>query len=521
MNGIATVETSKAQRPLQFFIALALLVGLAAVLTSFSQWNGFWEDEIFQVAFLNEQLPYFFVEIARLDQHPPFHFLQLKFWALFFSSDKGLLLNSIAWHLVSCLVIFGVGHQWLGTTAALMAVAFFTLAPQVASAAVNLRMYAMIPALALGSWWLNQRALVGTDKRLWPWFAMLFVQLALGYSHAIAIYFVAWIALAAAVQVYAEHGRAAAWKRWFITQAVAAILLLPLVVSVVFRLGMAGQAESGGNNDDGSVITHLGGMVAGWGMNWPPGKPLGAILFVLAVGLGLWHARTRWVSLFLLVGPYAAAAIVGLFFAPMFKTPVYSAMLMPFACLALAGGGQGLRRPLRVWSTVAVLVPMTVAIFPAMAHLTTRISPYQPVAAALVALAQPGDVVVIPKPYLYWAVMRYAVKPEWGSPLRVLPPLSDSWQRLVQKLGPQLTDALKLQPETNQIVDRGITYVIGRDATAATTNAKRVWLVKRVRYPELAQLADGFVDRGVISQVGIPESTQLILFEKIKGSPPE
>jgi hypothetical protein len=508
-------------RPLQLFATLALVVALAAVAKSFLLWDGFWEDEFFQVAFLNEKLPYFFVEIARLDQHPPFHFLQLKLWSLFFSSDQGLLLNSIAWHLASCFVIFMVGRRWLGTTAALVAVALFALSPQVASAAVNLRMYAMIPALAVTSWWLNQRALAGADKRWWPWIAMLFVQLALGYSHAIAIYFVAWIALAAAAQVFVEHGQAAQWKRWLITQAAAAILLLPLAVSAVYRVSMAGQADSGGNSDPGSVVAHLGGMVAGWGMNWPLGKPLGAVFFGLAVGLGLWNARTRWISLLLLLAPYLVAVIIGVFFAPMFKTPVYSAMLMPFACLALAGGLWGLGKPFGSLVAISVLIPMVVAIFPAVTLLTARISPYQPIAAELLKRAQPGDVVIIPKPYLYWALMRYAVKPDWGSPLRVLPPLGDNWQRLIQKLGPQLTAVLKLQPETNQIIDRGITYVIGQDAIKATEGAQRVWEIRRVRYPELAHLAKGFVSQGVVVEFGNPERTQLLKFEKVIGSPPQ
>lgn len=516
MKSVPTEKTSTSQRPLQAFAALTLLVALAVVLKNFLQWNGFWEDEFFQVAFLNEKLPYFFVEIARLDQHPPFHFLQLKFWALFLSSDKGLLLNSVAWHLVSCVAIFLVGRQWLGTTAALMAVAFFSLAPQVSSAALNLRMYAMIPALAVASWWLNQRALTSKDGRLWPWLALVFVQLALGYSHAIAIYFVAWIALAAAVQVFAAQGRAALWKRWVITQAGSAVLLLPLVASVALRVSMPGQGDAGGNSDPGSVVTHLGGMVAGWGMQWEYGKPLGFVLFALAVGLGLWNRPTRWMALCLLVGPYLAATLIGLFFFPMFKTPVYSAMLMPFACLVLVGGLQALKPQVGAWVGAVLLSAMMVAAVPATNQLMARTSPYQPIAAELSKRVQAGDVVVIPKPYLYWAVLRYAVGPNWGSPLEILPPLSANWQRLFARLGPDLTLALKLQPKSNQLVDRGVTYVIGEDAVAATLNANRVWEIRRTRYPTPAMIADGYIASGVVAELGLPEKTQLILHERGK-----
>ena len=101
------------------------------------------------------------------------------------------------------------------------------------------------------------------------------------------------------------------------------------------RVLAGGSGEPGGNNDPGNLVDHFGGMVAGWGMRWPLTREAGTALFVLAILCGLWRRVTRPVAAVLLIGPYAAAMVIGLVLAPMFKTPVYSAMLVPFACLVL------------------------------------------------------------------------------------------------------------------------------------------------------------------------------------------
>ena len=511
---MTSAAPDQGQRLLRLVAGLALAIGLAATLRGFFALDGFWEDEFFQITFMNEGMPHFFVTVLRLDQHPAFHFLQLKLWGLLFSSDKGLLLNSLLWHLVSCGVIFAVGRAWLGTSAALIAAAFFALAPQVVSSSVALRMYAMIPALAVGAWWLNVRLLSTGEKRWWPWIGMLALQVALAYSHAIAFFFVAWIALAAALQVYSVQQADAPWGRWFALQSGAALLILPLLVLAIVRISMPGQTDAGGNADPGNVISHFGGMVAGWGIRSELGRALGAGFYALAVVLGLWHKPTRVLAAVLLLGPYAFASVVALFLAPMFKTPVYSAMLVPFACLALSGGLLALRGPWGQWLAALTLAGMAAAVFPVSQQLLERTSPYKPIAAALMQRAVPGDVVVVPKPYLYWAVMRYAVGPDWGSPLEVLPALSDSWKRMIGRLGPDLAGALKLYPKTDHVVHGGITYVIGEDALRDSAGTRRVWLVQRIRYPMPPRLAEGFVDKGVVAEFGDRETTQLILFER-------
>jgi hypothetical protein len=255
-------------------------------------------------------------------------------------------------------------------------------------------------------------------------------------------------------------------------------------------------------------------MVAGWGLKLPYGLALGAGFYALATVLGLWNKATRILTVTMLLGPYALATLIALFLAPMFKTPVYSAMLVPFACLALGGGLVALPPVVRPWLAAVVLAGMAAVIFPYSGQLLDRTSPYKPIAEELKRRVLPGDVVVVPKVYLYWAVMRYAVAPNWGSALEVLPALSDKWKAMIGKLGPNIGGALKLIPKTNHVVFEGVTYVIGEDALAESQSAKRVWLVERLRYPMPPQLAPGFVSKGVVAEYGDRETTQIQLFER-------
>ena len=501
---------------LQLLAGLALLFGLAVSVWVFMGRDGFSEDEFFQLTFINESLPRFFVQFVRLDQHPFFHFLQLKLWGLVSDGDTWMLANSLVWHLLSCAVLVYVGRAWQGWATGLLAAAMYVLLPQVVAASVSLRMYAMIPALVLLSWWLNYALLTGRERRAWAWWLLAAVQLALCYSHAVAFFFAFFVALSAAGQTWFERPRQPAWRRWLGVQAVVALLALPLPLLAVARILMVSQAgtSDGGNSDPGGIVEHFGGMVMGWGLKWPEARVAGTALFMSAIALGLWQRSTRWVAVGLLVGPYAVAFVVGMFLAPMFKTPVYSAMLVPFACLVLA---TGLLRLPGGWAAVApaaLLVALAAAVVPASTAIHDVKSPYRDVAQTLLGKAQAGDIVVIPKPYVYWATLRYAVGPEWGSALQVLPALNDSWLRLTQKLGPAVTGPLGLIPRAQQVEHQGIVYVIGEDAVAASSSAQRVWFVRRVRYPEVPKLAAGFGQAQVVHESGRPETVQILLYQK-------
>lgn len=477
--------------------AIAIFIGLAASIHAFHSVPGFWEDEFYQVTFANESISKFIFAVARLDIHPFFHYLQLKVWAEFFPSDKGLLANSLFWHFISCGVIFYVGRAWRGVLVGLLAVAFYVLIPQVVWASATLRMYTLIPALAVGAWWLNVRALSKDSVSKREWLGIVAIELALAYSHAIAFFFVPWIALAAAMQVSDTRRNPAPWHRWFILHGIVGILLLPLALMAAFRTGIPGNRAPEEN-----IVFAIGAMLAGWGMKSLLIRGVAAAFYGAVVMLGLRDRADRPLTLWLLLGPLVAGLAVTFLVAPMFKVPVYASVLLPFAALVLASALTRLQGAVCHWLPILIVVVLAMAVFP-----TTEIlfkdrttNPWELVANEVKARAMPGDVVVVPKAYEYWAVMRYAVGPQWGAPSEVLPVPNERWESLMQRLGPALTNFLGLLPKTNKIESAGITYVIGEEAVAETRGASRAWVIHTRSYAVPVKIADGYGKSALVWQ---------------------
>lgn len=490
-------DLMKPEKLLMVFAATAIFIGLVASIDAFQSIPGFWEDEFYQVTFANEPFSKFIFAVARLDVHPFFHYLQLKVWAEIFPSDKGLLANSLFWHFISCGVIFYVGRAWRGVLVGLLAVAFYTLIPQVVWASATLRMYTLIPALAVGTWWLNVRALSKESVSKTQWLVILAIELALAYSHAIAFFFVPWIALAAAMQVRETHRNEAPWRQWLILQGSVGLLLLPLALMAAFRTGIPGNRAPEEN-----IVFVMGAMLAGWGMKSLLIRGVAAAFYGAVVFFGLRDKLNRPLTLWLLLGPLVAGLAITFLVAPMFKVPVYASMLMPFMALVLASALARLQGVVRYWLSVLFLVVLAMAVFPAteMLFKDRTTNPWALVANEVKARAVPGDVVVIPKAYEYWAVLRYAAGPRWGAPSEVLPVPNERWVSLMNRLGPTLSNFLGLLPKTNRIESAGITYVIGEEAVAETQSAPHVWVIHTRSYALPVKLAEGFGKSALVWQ---------------------
>lgn len=479
------------------FATAAFLVGLAASFNAYLSVPSFWEDEFYQVTFANEPFSKFIFAVARLDVHPFFHYLQLKVWAEFFQSDKGLLVNSLFWHFVSCGVIFYVGRAWRGVLVGLLAVAFYVLIPQVVWASATLRMYTLIPALAVGAWWLNVRALSKESVGKREWLGILAIELALAYSHAIAFFFVPWIALAAAMQVWESRRHQAPWRQWFILHGIVGFLLLPLAIMAAFRTGIPGNRAPEEN-----IVFVMGAMLAGWGMKPLLIRGVAAVFYGAVVIFGLRDKSNRPLTIWLLLGPLVAGLAITFLVAPMFKVPVYASILLPFMALVLASVLVRLQGAVRLWLPVSILAVLAMAVFPAteMLFKDRTTNPWELVAREVKTRAVPGDVVVIPKAYEFWAVLRYAVGPRWGAPSEVLPPPNERWVGLMNRLGPTLSNFLGLLPKTNRIESAGITYVIGEEVVAETQSAPHVWVINTRSYAVPVSVAEGYGKSALVWQ---------------------
>jgi hypothetical protein len=172
---------------------------------------------------------------------------------------------------------------------------------------------------------------------------------------------------------------------------------------------------------------------------------------------------------------------IGFFGKPMFKSPVFTANLVPFIVL---GAAVGVARNRGAWASGLVILlgaGLAGATLPWSARLTPPEN-FGPAGAYLAAEVHEGDVVVVPRNSVYWGVMRYAASPQWGAPLGISPPSNPQWTRLKRMLGPGLWQTLGLNAEGNFFDWQGVRYIYGSEIQVPKMG--RIWIVHRARYLE-------------------------------------
>lgn len=479
-------------------ITLGLLVSL------FYWWNrqGLWEDEIIAITHANQPFPLFFIEVLRNDVHPPVYFLQLKLWQqLGFHSDQAILANSLVWAAISLCALFYMARAVYGAKAAWYAAAIYAVFPIFAFSAANLRMYAMVPAMAVLVWYANHRWF-GTARNKWLAIAIL-TEVVLAYMHAIEFYFVAFFVMAAFAEALFQRRAGdsspavkstAAIAKWLGWQAVVVVLMLPLMGSAVVRGSDAGAPASGL-----AILLEPGALVAGWG----PSSILflritGLVIFCVLAALAMKEPSVRLRTLIIPIGALGVAIAVSMLAKPMLKVPVFAANLLPFLAL---GAGVGVAIHAKPWARNAVYGCLALLCAAAAPLVVYQLKPggYQETAQYLMAKVQPGDVVIVPNVSVYWGVLRYAVGPNWGKPLEVMPlEPNPQWASLTAKLGLEVTDRLGLRPETDTVAHNGVRYAVGQDARQATAQAKRVWVVHRDGYRVDVELGGPFMRHSMV-----------------------
>jgi mannosyltransferase len=478
-------------------------IAVSCLVSLFWWWSrqGFWEDEIIAVTHANQPFPLFFIEMLRNDVHPPLYFFQLKLWQeLGFQSDGAILVNSLFWAFVSLSALFYITKSVYGPKAAWYATSIYASFPIFAYSANNLRMYCMVPALVMLVWYANHRWFKNATNR-WLVIAIL-SELALAYLHAIEFYFVAFIVAAPLVEaLFQRRGEAPACKlstnigigKWFLWQALAATAMLPLVGSAVVR-GSDAVTPSLGL----SILLEPGTLVAGWA----PSSILslriaGLVIFCVLAALAFKEPSSRIRTIIIPIGALGVAIAVSMLAKPMLKVPVFAANLLPFLALG-AGVGLALSSTPRAKGALYVcLALLSAAAFPLAAYQLPSAG-YRDTGRYLAAKVQPGDVVVVPNVSVYWGVLRYAVGPNWGKPLEVMPVEPNSqWAGLTARLGPSITKVLSLQPKTDTVTHNGVRYTIGQDAKRATAETKQVWVVQRDGYRVDVDLGGPFIRRSM------------------------
>lgn len=479
---------------------LAIGFGCLIMLLWWYTRTSFWEDEIIALTHGLQPLPLFFIETLRNDIHPPLYFLQLKFWHdIGFTSDAALLFNSVACSLFSLAVLFSIARKVYGSTTAYYATAIYALLPIFAYGGGNLRMYGLVPGCVLLVWYAN-RTWFATRERKWLVWAIVFEAFT-SYLHAIEFFFVGFIALAACVESLYCRGtqttlQSASGKTgvrdWIVVQCFVLILIAPLMAS-----GMVRGSEATAPSSLFDLITEPGALIAGWAaasILWL--RLAGLAIFLFLVLAAMLERRSRVRTLIAVIATLAVAIAVSLIAKPMIKIPVFSSSLLPFLAL---GAGAGIAVANRWWraGVFTCMLALALAALPLMRYQMTP-DAYGEMGRMVRQLVKPGDIVVVPNVSIYWGVMRYAVKENWGQPLSILPLEANAqWNGIFNKLGPALTSTLGLRPASDNVMSNGVAYVIGEDARRLTARAQRVWVVQRNNYRIDVQLGAPFVRESI------------------------
>jgi putative flippase GtrA len=471
----------------QFAIpALAILSGLIRAIDSWSSRSSLWEDEIIAITHGLQSFPLFFIEVLRNDIHPFFYFFLLKIWMLpNMGSDAWALFSSLFFVVLSALFIVYTTYRLHGRLAALWAGALFCALPNFAWAASNLRMYAVFPLVAVSCWLLN-REVLRTGRLKWV-IGLILLQFMQIYMHAIGFFFLAFFALAALIEKWPETDRPKL-KIWIVAQLITFAGMLPVVLSALVR-----GTEALPMPDFLSLLSFPAQLMLPWTAitKVPWVLFAGGVVFFLYLFFALKHDKaTRIQVLVIPCGALLTCIAVSLLGKPMFKSPVFVANLVPFLVIGAAAGIAHLSSSALRLLAMALVIGISLGNW----FVTKNISfdgNFKTVSAYLTSHVAVGDVVIIPKPSIYWGVVRYAVSPEWGEPLNVMPLKdNDAWGKLKTKLGPQLATRLGLNPETDNVsAANGVRYFIGTDVAQNLQDSAHVWIVHCDRYKDVVSVA--------------------------------
>jgi hypothetical protein len=338
-------------------------------------------------------------------------------------------------------------------------------------------MYALIPSLIVLTWHANIRFLESGRQK---WLTTLtLLEIGLIYTHVIEFFFVGFVAIAALVGSSKNTSRIIV-RQWLIVQSISALSALPILATAIVR-----GAEPLPTPDLLSLFKMPAQLISGWKLS---GDTLalgggGAIFFTLLV-LSLPHQTARIPTFIIVTGALFVSMIVALVGKPIFKPPVFTANLVPFLVIGAVAGITTSKFKLAIGAGIFILAALALTNI----SWSQRLLPgenYKAAAEYISANTKPGDVVVVPNVAVYWGILRYAVNPIWGEPLDIMP-LQDklNWSSLKKKLGPNLTEILRLNPKRDFVEHKGVRYVIGNWVNTPPFAPAKIMVVFRDNFKE-------------------------------------
>lgn len=271
--------------------ALLLLILLAfALRVSGLAAQSMWRDEVDALRFSQAPVKTLLGYLSLPGWNGPLFYFLLRLWiGLVGRSELAMRTLSLWFGVLGVALLYRLGREWFSPWIGGLAALLMAASPYMVWYAQDLKMYALLCALALAAIYLYRRALHGDDWRLWAMVILLvWVTVAV---HVIGGLLVPWMAVLGVVWWPVVR------SRWRLVLASLLMMVLPGLVLAALRSGTAGEAVrlllQGGYI--GYTFVPLVGMVSilahafsrgitGVGGIWP----LGLALFGLLAGTLLW-----------------------------------------------------------------------------------------------------------------------------------------------------------------------------------------------------------------------------------------
>jgi len=382
-----------------------------------------WRDEVDALRFALASPDQLLSTFSQPGQNGPLYFLLLRGWvALAGSGEFSLRYSSLLPGVVSVALTFALGRRLFGQRVGLMGAALVAASPYLVWYGQEVKMYALLTALALLSLYGLHRATGGRAR----WWIVVVIATSLAmYNHILAALLIPL--QAALLLVWWPGGR----RAWLGAAAAFAALTLPYLPLLAWQLPMAlTPAETG--YPFMPLQTMLMVLLNGYSIGLVPWGstavllPFGLLMLVGAVTQAQAPRRQRDVAalllwLFLPVVLVFAISLIRPLFTDRYLVWVAPAFYLLVA-LGIAGLARFMRVPLSHSNSISrwlgpVLLAGLLALDVQGVHVqetTPFKSDFRSAAAYVAAHIQPGDLVIFQMPYIRYTFEYYYRGPTYA-----------------------------------------------------------------------------------------------------------
>lgn len=207
------------------FLAPLLSAFIFSLLTCLNLRTAMWFDESYSAYIIRGDFGQIW-HMTAMDVHPPFYYFCLKIWSLLFgTTDFALRSMSVFFGGVAIILAFFLLRRWFGEKAAAISTFALSLAPILIRYSQEMRMYAIVFAIVIGTTYVLDIALKSKKKLAWLFYALL-ICLGMWTHYFTAL---AWLAhLGYIIYYFRKHGLQ---KTVFWAYPLAVILYLPWLPS--------------------------------------------------------------------------------------------------------------------------------------------------------------------------------------------------------------------------------------------------------------------------------------------------